>query len=242
MDPVTTAVVHTAATEALKKESEGFLKAVLGEPAKALGGILTDRVNNRRFANLVKITVKAKRTLDEAGVSPKEVPLKIIHPMLEAASLEEDPDLQTGWANLMANAADPRENDKILPTFAAILGELTPGHALLLSSLYEDAIEKARTRTLPTEVLYDLFQLKLMFQPPKVPPGPHTAISFTNQFVVVVEVLKRHGLLTERQAASETASTQPYSKLKFSISELGMAFVRACQAPPAAAKSVMPQI
>ena len=78
MDPVTNAVVHSVASESarvLKKESDGFLKAVLGEPAKALGGLIADKINKRRHANLIKICVEAKRALADAGVLPKEVPL-----------------------------------------------------------------------------------------------------------------------------------------------------------------------
>jgi hypothetical protein len=41
----------------------------------------TSKINARRHTNLVKITVEAKRHLDAAGVSPREVPLKIIHPI-----------------------------------------------------------------------------------------------------------------------------------------------------------------
>jgi hypothetical protein len=45
MDPITTALATKAgdqAVEVLKKESESFLSAALGEPAKALGGLITD--------------------------------------------------------------------------------------------------------------------------------------------------------------------------------------------------------
>jgi hypothetical protein len=98
MESVTSVAVKgltKEAGEALKKEADGFLKAVYGEPARALGGFFADKINKRRHANLIRITVEAKRKLAAAGVSPKEVPLTIIHPMLEAASLEEDADMQT---------------------------------------------------------------------------------------------------------------------------------------------------
>ena len=129
MDPLVGKALAKAGIEAadlLKKESESFLTAALGEPAKAFGGLVADRINARRHANLIKITVAAKHKLDAAGVSPKEVPLKIIHPMIEAASLEENPDLQTIWANLLANAADPRQEHPVHPSFILMAKELTP--------------------------------------------------------------------------------------------------------------------
>jgi hypothetical protein len=83
MDPITAALVTKAGNEAvdvMKKESESFLAAALGEPAKALGGLITDHVNARRHKNLIAITVMAKQRLLSAGVSPKEVPLSIFIP------------------------------------------------------------------------------------------------------------------------------------------------------------------
>src|ERR1039457_4378878 len=140
MEPVTTGLIKTATketAEALKKESESFLNCVYGEPAKALGGLFADKINRRRHANLIKITVEAKRKLAEAGVSPNEVPLSIIHPALEAASLEDNPDLQAMWASLIANAADPRFDNAVEPSFVSILRELIPRQAIFLDSFYE---------------------------------------------------------------------------------------------------------
>jgi hypothetical protein len=230
MDPVITAVVKAATKETagtLKKESESFLGAVLGEPAKALGGLIADKVNKRRHANLIKITVEAKRNLQAAGVSPKEVPLSIIHPALEAASLEENPDLQTAWANLLANAADPRHTGNVPPTFVAILKELTPGHAIMLTALFKDACKKAERKSVITDVLYDIFDIKQIYAPYTPPPGTRHAIAVDSQFLVMVEILKLRGVLTERTGGTPQPNRHP----KYSLSDLGIAFVRACQAP-----------
>jgi hypothetical protein len=146
MDPVITSLMLKAGNdtaEVLKKQSESFLTAALGEPAKALGGLLADTINARRHRNLVVATVNAKQRLTEAGVSPKEVPLSIIHPALEAASLEENPDLQSVWANLLANAADPRQVSAVLPSFTGMLGELTVRDAKFLAALHSHAAARA---------------------------------------------------------------------------------------------------
>jgi hypothetical protein len=156
MDPATTDLVKTVAAKsfsALKKESQSFLSAVYAEPAKALGGLLTDRINRRRYRNLISITVEAKRLLSEAGLSPKEVPLSIIHPLLEAASLEENPDLQTIWANLLANSADPRHAGNVLPAFSAILKELTSPDVKFLDVIYTNVAERINPHlVVPTKV------------------------------------------------------------------------------------------
>jgi hypothetical protein len=149
MEPVSTAIgvkLTDAGIELLKKESDSFLGAVLGEPAKALGGVLADKINARRHRNLITITARAKRSLSDAGVSPKEVPLKIIHPALEAASLEDDLDLQGAWSNLLANAADPRKLVPVSAVFPIILKELSARDARFLNALYRDIVEKAREK------------------------------------------------------------------------------------------------
>ena len=126
---------------AVKNAGESFLSAVLDEPKRAIGGLLADKINSRRHRNLIVIAAQAKRNLAEAGVSPKEVPLSIIHPALEAASLEEDTNLQTVWANLLANVADPRQTNKVLPSFPIILKELTGRDVKFLDALYTITIK-----------------------------------------------------------------------------------------------------
>jgi hypothetical protein len=113
-----------AISEVAKKDADSFLKATLVEPLKSVGSWLAEQVNARRHTNLIKIVAKAKQQLSQAGLSPQEVPLSIIHPAMEAASLAEDPDMQAVWANLLANASDPRLINRVLPSFPGILKEL----------------------------------------------------------------------------------------------------------------------
>jgi abortive infection alpha-like protein len=145
MEPLLTgamAAVRKESAQILKKESAGFIEAVYGEPAKALGGLWADKLNARRHANLIKITVAAKRKLAEAGVSPAEVPLSIIHPALEAASLQEDPHLQEIWANLLANAAHPAQRAEVSAAFPLILKELGGRDVKWLEALYTDTLKR----------------------------------------------------------------------------------------------------
>jgi len=137
MDLVTTTLAKAGANasgDLLKKESESFLKVVLGEPAKSLGGLFSDQINARRHANLIKITVAAKRRLDDGGISANEVPLKIIHPLLEGACLEESPDLQDMWAALLAGAATKGE-DAFYAGFIHVLKQISPEEARFLKAL-----------------------------------------------------------------------------------------------------------
>src|SRR5581483_8633125 len=68
-----------------------------------------------------------------AGKAPQPVPGRLLLPILEKGSLEEDGDLQQRWAALLANSAAQPEN--VLPAFVSILAELSPVEAALLERL-----------------------------------------------------------------------------------------------------------
>jgi|ERR1035441_3310510 hypothetical protein len=264
MDPVTNAVVHAATAEsaaALKKESDGFLKAVYGEPAKAFGGLIADKLNRRRHANLIKITVEAKRKLAEAGVSPKEVPLKIIHPALEAASLEEDPDLQVIWSALLANAADPRQARKVTAPFIPMLKEMTPATVKFLDAL-SPAVTPGATadprplteRTLSQVSLLVAYTSAGLSRRPELPYATmgdwdkyadELRLDFED-FHYLLDLLTRNGILRD-SVSTPPIDLTPFiptarrmnmpkkiavkQETSYYFTHLGIAFMRACRQP-----------
>lgn len=228
MEPVTSGLVKNLtkeAGEALKKESEGFLKAVYGEPARALGSFFADKINKRRHANLIKITVEAKRKLAAAGVSPKEVPLKIIHPMLEAASLEEDPDMQTRWANLLAKVADPRA-EALPPSFPRILSEMSSREARFLDGVYDQLSQSsiktdlAFTKPLTRGGLFDAYM--------------HAGLLSAEAFSVDIDSLLRFRLIGTETAPidrDDFLRGEPVTEDNeiYRLTSLGLLFVKVCK-------------
>jgi hypothetical protein len=71
-----------------------------------------------------EVAVRLVDLLD-IGVQPAEVPVNILQPVLEGASLQDDPNLQSAWANLLANAADGRQMTRVEPSFVAMLRNLS---------------------------------------------------------------------------------------------------------------------
>lgn len=252
MEPVTIALAKagTEVADVLKKESESFLNIVLGEPAKALGGLLADRINARRHANLVEITVSAKRKLHDAGVSPKEVPLKIIHPMIEAAVLEEDPDLQTVWANLLANAADPRTLSPVSVTFPTILKELSSREVRFLNALQTHISVKAH-RSFYEYQLQNLYIDAGLARGRSFHPDRENTVSSGDDiaadhrdFDYMMAIFKRHNLLADsieprilQDKYDARKNPHPRSDIdiefdvSYSLSEIGVCFVAACTQP-----------
>jgi hypothetical protein len=73
----------------------------------------------------------------KAGFTPQAVPPKILFPLLEGASFEEDEDIHTMWAALLANAASEKVSDTVRPGFIAILRDMAPDEAALLRAVSE---------------------------------------------------------------------------------------------------------
>src|SRR5712692_3782946 len=113
-----------------------LFKKLAGPVFEEFGGLLQDQVKFWRFKNGVRILQKAKRFLDDAGVSPQQVSLKVLISSFGDGSLEEDEAMQDRWASLLANAADPNSEVSVLPSFAEILKELSPKEAAILDTLF----------------------------------------------------------------------------------------------------------
>jgi hypothetical protein len=94
--------------------------------------------------------------LKEAGISPQAVPPRLFLPILEAASIEDDEDLHTRWAALLANAAT--SPDLVHPSYIEVLKQLTPVEARLLDALYKLAGGKQWQKVETTAVTGEEFK------------------------------------------------------------------------------------
>src|SRR5258708_32950982 len=90
--------------EASKEEVESFFHGIIPEFIRDFGGILSDKVKFWRFKNQVKIVKGAKKIVEENNLPKRQIPLKILIPLIENSSLEEDESMQNKWSNLLANA------------------------------------------------------------------------------------------------------------------------------------------
>lgn len=130
-----------AELEASKDEIAAFFDGVIPEFVKDGGGILSDTVKFWRFKNAVNIVIKSKTLITDSGLTKKEVPLKVLLPLLENATLEEEEQMQNKWSNLLANAITGAKN--INPNYAEILKELAPLEVALLDKIFDEIKEKS---------------------------------------------------------------------------------------------------
>ena len=125
------------AVEAAAETAKEFLGKLLGPTAEEAGLLFGDSVRFLRFKRQVKILNEAKKILFDQSIEPERVPLKILAPILEAGSLEEDDSMASRWSSLLASAADPKRKANVLPSFPEILKQLSPLEARILDLIFE---------------------------------------------------------------------------------------------------------
>ena len=128
-------VKHTQINEAASPPN--LIQRMFGPAADEVGEFLKDQVRIYRRGRLTECVNKAETMLIEAGISPQAVPPKILFPLLDGASLEEDESLHDMWAGLLANGASPENAGKVRPGFVATLKQMAPDEAGLLNLMFE---------------------------------------------------------------------------------------------------------
>jgi hypothetical protein len=94
---------------------------------------------------------KAEKMAEAAGFTAQAVPPKILFPLLEGVSFEDNEELHTMWAALLANAASPGNGEKVRPGFIATLKQMSSDEASILVWMHHRtwAADGETTFTLP---------------------------------------------------------------------------------------------
>lgn len=119
------------------KRAARFLEVLTIPPFQEVGLLAQDQVKYWRFKNQVRILNKAQDYLRKKQVSPKKVPLKILVPLLEYGSLEEEQSMQERWAALLSRAADPKYSYEHTLSNIEILKQISPAEAKVLDVMFE---------------------------------------------------------------------------------------------------------
>jgi hypothetical protein len=197
-----------------------IVKAILVPPAQALGRRMADRVD--------RLFEKTAKMIEDAGVAPQPVEDKIVVEILRGASLEDNEDLHTMWAALLANAASAESAGKVRPGFIATLRQMAPDETTLLNWIYSN-IETYRATPLQTAV----FPLKELFTDLAV------FNSDLRQVRVCLSRLEANGLVTrtdtDREQSfvfqSEHNESNFSTGFPFFLTCAGIEFVTACRPP-----------
>jgi hypothetical protein len=142
-----------ASPGAADKLMELVLKA-FGPSVEQFGLIGGDLVGEIRWNNLRRIAARMQKKLEQAERKPKTIPPRLLVPILQSASVEDDDTLQEMWAGLLATAS--QERDKLSPSFAETLKQLTPDEARYFDKLYRFRKENARNPNFPDRTISPL--------------------------------------------------------------------------------------
>ena len=170
--------------------------------------------------------------------------------------MEDEPNLQVVWGNLLANAADPRDLAPVSAVFPAILKELSPREVKFLDALYADIEAKARQKGKIPVGFYGVYTesgLREVYSAAglsqtqdffRTSDSDSRAADDLRNFSYMMAILKRHNLMTDsiwpRTVGSYDAIKNPNPKpsdieielnIEYSMSEIGLYFVAACNKP-----------
>jgi hypothetical protein len=184
-----------------------FLQTVITPPLEQVGGLLADEVKLWRFNNQIRIVRKAEERLRSKGMKTKKVSLKVMAPLLDECSLEDDEDLQNKWAALLANTV--AENSTIKTNiFTSILKEMTSEDAEIFESIFEHC-----TIATETDEGVVIAHRNNAITPKAFVNYPEIDLIFDN--------LKRLRLIRE-------ITTHGSSQVPVVVSDLGLKFMMAC--------------
>lgn len=126
---------------------KGFLNKIVSPVFEELGLMMADKVRTYRWKNQIKILKSAQKYIDEQKIPLKTIPVKLLVPLLENASLEEDESLQEKWRNLLVNYVDSSKNFSS-SVYPYLLSQLSSNEALFLWELFSNIVNLNYTKVI----------------------------------------------------------------------------------------------
>lgn len=203
-----------------------IIKSLLGPAAAEIGLAWGDSLRLWRLKRIVRLLEDVRQITSDAGLQLKPVAPRILFPLLESASLQDDEDLHQRWVALLTNAARSDFEGEILPCFPDILKQLTSEEAQFIDRAYDEVTRDAERRR--TEILSEN------------PEFHGTDVGFLglsggiirSVHPVLIENMERLMLVTRTRVplsvGNKIVNTMPPANHLY-VSELGKIFVRACR-------------
>ena len=130
----------------LLDKGEKVIKAVFGPSISEISETFADNFRLRRFKNQVKILTKANEHITELGFDPKQIDLKVLAPLVQLSSLEENPNLQDRWAKLITNIVRIEGQTLLKQNAIEIISKISNEEAQLIDFLHDFYLEKRQSR------------------------------------------------------------------------------------------------
>lgn len=122
---------------------KGFVEKLAGGAIEEAGLLMADKIRLRRLKNQIAILDKAQKIAKDSNIDIKQINLKLLVPLLEHCSLEENETLQGMWANLISSYANSNNNYES-SAFPFMLSQISPSESKVLEQIY---ISKLKTHS-----------------------------------------------------------------------------------------------
>src|SRR5579884_2936488 len=106
--------------DAALKPINDALSNIVG-PASDTIGLMIKAMLCHQMRNVIKVYGSAAEMLASVGLHLNPVPLKVLKPILDAASMEDDEEMQDVWAALLANASSNDPDVEVTSSYIEIL-------------------------------------------------------------------------------------------------------------------------
>jgi hypothetical protein len=121
------------------EKTGGFLKEVFGNLIVNAVGLASDKLGYYRLEKCYLLQEKMKTNLKVKGINTTHfVSPKIGIPLIEHATIEDNEDLHTRWANMLANAMNPEFKGSIKRSYVSILADMEALDVLILDSVVKE--------------------------------------------------------------------------------------------------------
>lgn len=225
------AVPQTATVISIYKAAKPALSTVLKPALEEVGEMGRDYIKSFRANNGAKVLTEADKLLVEAAIEPQPVAPKVLVPLLESASLEDDEFLQKTWAALLANAANPHCSVKVEPSFVDIMRQVTTNQVRILNALFPES----RRGTNPNKAPFTMetSYIKEVVMADGVSDGEFD-VAFDN--LVRLRLCTASGMVSMHKAISDgpnmnLAMATGEGTANIGSTKLGIAFLEACSTP-----------
>jgi hypothetical protein len=236
-----------------------LVKRLAGPAADELGLSFQDSVKVWRVKRQYRLFGKVSGYIKDAGFTPNPITLKLLLPAVECASLEEDDDLQSVWAALLANAANPEVGNKVQVAFITALKELTFREVKFLNAFFsaiftEIGVKPPMSSLYPTGgyredqvfQIYESVGLIQSIEDSPVSDLQHYSNYDLTTFWATLDVLIRNRILKEElhpkpiviegSGSGPVITSVPESidirtQRAYDLTAFGVAFIEACQPP-----------
>lgn len=136
-------IITPAIIEDGVESAKNFISKLITPAFEETGLLIKDQVTRWRFNNQVKMINKAKTICEKNKINPKAISLKLLVPLLDYSSIEENDEMQDKWSILLSNLVDSEQNIEN-HVFPYVLSQLSRGEFYILELVYEEKQQRVK--------------------------------------------------------------------------------------------------